>query len=78
MSMRHSDDVGAIETAAVIGAGTMGHGIAQVAAMAGWATTLYDVMQAMSYVARSKTNANVQQKMLRGLDGLLGMLGRAA
>ena len=39
---------------------------------------LYDVMQAMSYVAGSKTNANVQQKMLRGLDGLLGMLGRAA
>jgi len=42
------------------------------------AATLYDVMQAMSYVAGSKTNANVQQKMLRGLDGLLGMLGRAA
>ncbi|MER3427478.1 MAG: 3-hydroxybutyryl-CoA dehydrogenase [Pyrinomonas sp.] len=32
----------AIETIAVLGAGTMGHGIAQVAAMAGYAVILYD------------------------------------
>ncbi|MCH7565340.1 MAG: hypothetical protein IH968_16125, partial [Gemmatimonadetes bacterium] len=35
-----SDDV---RRAAVLGAGTMGHGIAQVAARAGYQTTLYDV-----------------------------------
>ncbi|HRJ80214.1 MAG TPA: 3-hydroxyacyl-CoA dehydrogenase NAD-binding domain-containing protein, partial [Planctomycetota bacterium] len=33
----------AIENITVLGAGTMGHGIAQVAAMAGYRVTLYDV-----------------------------------
>ena len=32
----------AIERVAVIGAGTMGAGIAQVCAQAGWRTALYD------------------------------------
>ena len=32
----------AIERVAVIGAGTMGAGIAQVCAQAGWTTALYD------------------------------------
>ena len=34
-----------IETVAVIGAGTMGAGIAQVCAQAGWKTTLYDAFE---------------------------------
>jgi len=35
-----------IKTAAVLGAGTMGHGIAQVLAMAGIKTRLFDVAPA--------------------------------
>lgn len=36
-------DERAFTRVAVLGAGTMGHGIAQVCAMAGWGVTLYDV-----------------------------------
>jgi 3-hydroxybutyryl-CoA dehydrogenase len=35
--------VGDIRRVTVLGAGTMGHGIAQVAAMAGWTVAVYDV-----------------------------------
>lgn len=38
-------DTMGIETVAVIGAGTMGAGIAQVCAQAGWKTTLYDAYE---------------------------------
>ena len=38
-------DMMRIETVAVIGAGTMGAGIAQVCAQAGWRTTLYDAFE---------------------------------
>lgn len=39
------------------------------------ASTLFDVMQAMSHVAAKRTDALEQQKMLRSLDGLLANLG---
>jgi 3-hydroxyacyl-CoA dehydrogenase len=42
MSIRGSDSQ-TIETIAVIGAGTMGHGIAQVAGASGFRVTLSDV-----------------------------------
>lgn len=45
-----------IQKIAVIGAGTMGQGIAQLAAMAGYTTLLYDV------------NANMLDKALAGID----------
>jgi len=42
MNMEHPVPFMAIERVAVIGAGTMGAGIAQVCAQAGWETRLYD------------------------------------
>lgn len=38
------------------------------------AATVFDVMQAMSHVAATRTDAIEQQRMLRGLDALLGNL----
>ncbi|MBI3459892.1 hypothetical protein HY009_03055, partial [Candidatus Acetothermia bacterium] len=35
--------VDSIKTVAVLGAGTMGHGIAELAALAGYNVTLYDI-----------------------------------
>jgi len=42
MNLNHLASVMAIERVAVIGAGTMGAGIAQVCAQAGWKTALFD------------------------------------
>jgi len=49
---------------AVIGAGTMGHGIAQVAAMAGFQTRLYDIDASV----RSHALALVQANLDRGVE----------
>ena len=38
------------------------------------ASTVFDVMQAMSHVAATRRDATEQQKMLRGLDALLASL----
>ncbi len=57
---------------AVIGAGTMGHGIAQVAAMAGFATRLYDV----DSDAREHGLALVEANLDKGVE--LGKLEPAA
>ncbi|MDH4350994.1 MAG: 3-hydroxyacyl-CoA dehydrogenase NAD-binding domain-containing protein, partial [Gemmatimonadota bacterium] len=43
-----------IRRVAVIGAGTMGHGIAQVAALAGWDVTLTDARPATLGAARDR------------------------
>ncbi|MBL8922901.1 MAG: 3-hydroxyacyl-CoA dehydrogenase family protein [Myxococcaceae bacterium] len=43
-----------IETVGVIGAGTMGHGIAQVSAQAGYQVVLYDVTKAAAEAGRAK------------------------
>ncbi|MBM4279510.1 MAG: 3-hydroxyacyl-CoA dehydrogenase family protein [Deltaproteobacteria bacterium] len=53
-----------IDTAVVVGAGTMGHGIAQVLAMAGIATTLVDVDDAV--VQRGL--ARVKENLDKGVD----------
>ncbi len=55
-----------IQTAAVIGAGTMGHGIAQVLAMAGIKTRLYDIDAAGIESALSKVAANLDKGVARG------------
>jgi len=54
------------ERIAVIGAGTMGHGIAQVAAMAGYATTIHDVKPEMLDRAMEKVRANLDKGVVKG------------
>jgi len=54
----------AIEKIAVIGAGTMGHGIAQVAAQAGYSVALYDM--APDLVARGI--ARIEDNLRKGVD----------
>ena len=61
-----------IRTVAVLGAGTMGHGIAQVAAQSGWQVVLRDVDQARVNAGRDKIAAT----LARGVE--LGKLDAAA
>ncbi len=51
---------------AVLGAGTMGHGIAQVAAMAGYETRLFDVIPEALDAARGRIEANLAKGIERG------------
>ena len=55
-----------IHKVAVIGAGTMGHGIAQVAAMAGCEVWLTDANAAALDAARAKVQANLDKGVARG------------
>jgi len=50
-----------VEKLAVLGSGTMGHGIAQVAATAGLSVTLYDIDQAMLDKAVGKITGSVER-----------------
>jgi 3-hydroxybutyryl-CoA dehydrogenase len=50
-----------IKSVAVIGAGTMGQGIAQVSAAAGYATKLYDLDETLSFKALESIKANLSQ-----------------
>jgi 3-hydroxybutyryl-CoA dehydrogenase len=52
--------------AAVLGSGTMGHGIAQVLALAGLETCVYDVQQAALDKARGQVRANLDQGVEKG------------
>lgn len=69
--------------AAVLGAGTMGHGIAQVAAMAGYDTTLFDIDDAALERAMKKVTANLDKGVEKGKvekdlrDAALGRLSTA-
>jgi len=54
------------ETIAVLGAGTMGHGIAQVAAMAGYATRLFDIDEGAVREGRRRIEANLDKGIARG------------
>ncbi|MDP6932223.1 MAG: 3-hydroxyacyl-CoA dehydrogenase family protein [Myxococcota bacterium] len=54
------------ERIAVIGAGTMGHGIAQVSAMAGYETTLYDLTTDALQAGLDKVRANLDKGVARG------------
>ena len=77
-----------IQSAAVLGAGTMGHGIAQVLAMAGIETRLFDVAPDAVQSGLAKIQANLDKGVARGkveeaaraqaLAGLSGVGGRAA
>lgn len=55
-----------IKTAAVLGAGTMGHGIAQVLAMAGIKTRLFDVAPDAVDAGLAKIQANLDKGVTRG------------
>lgn len=55
-----------MEKIAVVGAGTMGHGIAQVAAMAGYEVVLYDLDTAVLAAGLSKIEANLDKGVARG------------
>ena len=67
------------ESAIVVGAGTMGHGIAQVAAAAGFDVTLVDVEEPVLARAMEQIRANVRKGVEKGkLSNLAaeGLLGR--
>lgn len=55
-----------ISTVAVIGAGTMGHGIAQVAAAAGCQVRLFDVRAELVEAGLAKVRANLDAGVARG------------
>ncbi|MCW5966983.1 MAG: 3-hydroxyacyl-CoA dehydrogenase family protein [Blastocatellales bacterium] len=59
--MNHS-----VECIAVIGAGTMGHGIAQVAAQAGYEVYLHDVAEDLIARARARIEDNLSKGVTRG------------
>ena len=54
------------ETIAVLGAGTMGHGIAQVAAMSGYATRMFDVDEEAVRAGLRRIEANLENGIVRG------------
>jgi len=55
-----------IRSAAVLGAGTMGHGIAQVCAAAGITTRLFDVRQSLVDDGLAKITKNLDKGIARG------------
>jgi 3-hydroxybutyryl-CoA dehydrogenase len=55
-----------VRRVAVIGAGTMGHGIAQVCAMAGFGVSLYDPQPGQVDKALAKVRANLDAGVQRG------------
>ena len=57
---------GAIRKVVVVGAGTMGHGIAQVAAMAGADVTLVDRTAELAEGGLAKVRANLEEGVARG------------
>jgi 3-hydroxybutyryl-CoA dehydrogenase len=60
-------DASKIRTACVLGAGTMGHGIAHVLAAAGIATRLYDVADAAVQSGLAKVRANLDKGVEKGM-----------
>lgn len=64
--MRTADS---IQRAAVLGSGTMGHGIAQVLAMSGIRTRVHDVQEAALAGARARVRANLEQGVEKGKLG---------
>jgi 3-hydroxybutyryl-CoA dehydrogenase len=55
-----------IKTIGVIGAGTMGQGIAQICAQAGYQTILFDINGTVLEKARQTTESNLQKAIERG------------
>ena len=72
--------MGSIRTIGVVGAGTMGHGIAQVAAQSGYEVTLVDAMPAALERGRSQIGKGLERLVAKGTltpedrDGALGRL----
>ncbi len=73
-----------IQRVTVIGAGTMGHGIAQVAAQAGYTTTLYDVESHIADAGIDRILGNLTKGIARGKldeatkEAILGRLSSSA
>jgi 3-hydroxybutyryl-CoA dehydrogenase len=68
-----------IQMVGVIGAGTMGHGIAQVAAQAGYATVLYDVAPDLAQRGLQRIGENLDAGVAKGkvtADQRAAALGR--
>ena len=61
--MKHANEM---KIAAVLGGGTMGHGIAQVLAQAGIATRLFDIQSGVLDAARKKVGANLEKGVAKG------------
>lgn len=59
-------NVHALDRIAVLGSGTMGHGIAQVCAAAGYQTRLFDVEQAAVTAGRARIAANLDKGIEKG------------
>jgi 3-hydroxybutyryl-CoA dehydrogenase len=59
-------DMKDINTVGVIGAGTMGHGIAHVAAQAGFKTLLFDVTQDLAERGRKRISENLDKGVEKG------------
>lgn len=59
-------DADQVKRATVVGAGTMGHGIAQVAAMAGLDVVLYDLRQEYVDQGLARIRANLEKGVARG------------
>jgi 3-hydroxybutyryl-CoA dehydrogenase len=55
-----------VRTVAVVGAGTMGHGIAQVAAQAGYRVVLCDVSEELTARGRRSIEANLEKGVAKG------------
>jgi len=55
-----------IKSVGVLGAGTMGHGIAQVAAQAGYQTLLYDVTAELAQRGLQRISENLQRGIEKG------------
>ncbi|MFT6053435.1 MAG: 3-hydroxybutyryl-CoA dehydrogenase [Roseivirga sp.] len=58
--------VNEIKKIAVVGAGTMGQGIAQIAAMASFSVVLFDLKQGALEVAKANIETNLDQGIVRG------------
>jgi 3-hydroxybutyryl-CoA dehydrogenase len=73
-----------IERVTVLGAGTMGHGIAQVAAVSGFAVTLFDVEESLARQGLERIRENLAKGVERGKvdavtrDAALGRLAAAS
>lgn len=61
-----STDPSVIRSVAILGAGTMGHGIAQVCAAAGFDTALFDVRDELVQAGLSKIRDNLDKGVAKG------------
>lgn len=64
--MQQGREGGPIRRVAVLGAGTMGHGIAQVAALAGYEVALYDLKPELAGAGGKKIRESLESGVARG------------